>query len=337
MFFKMDCPHCKRTLKITKKAFGKTVPCPGCSKPVKVPQQPKLFRIVCPHCNRVLNATEKTFGKTIPCPGCKQPVMVPPQPAKPHLLDISGAQSTPQCMEPALASADPTTTLPAKIPPLPSSSMSLSLSAEEDGNGGSSIAGSMGSVAQIKLPCPFCGDSIKYDESLGGKTIVCGYCKKPLTMPSVAQLAPEYQDELRRMQDKVRKKLQAAESKRLKAEQKEEAKRQAQIAKQEEAERRAEESRFQQEIEANRQQQHVTAISNSVPSADVAAQPTDTNNICCPKCGCTQLSTAKKGMSGGSACCGALLFGPIGVLCGLQGANKVVVTCLKCGYQWTRG
>jgi len=38
MTFKMDCPHCMRKLNVTEKAFGKTVPCPGCNQPVKVPQ-----------------------------------------------------------------------------------------------------------------------------------------------------------------------------------------------------------------------------------------------------------------------------------------------------------
>ena len=37
MAFKLDCPHCKRKLNVTEKAFGKTVPCPGCNRPIKVP------------------------------------------------------------------------------------------------------------------------------------------------------------------------------------------------------------------------------------------------------------------------------------------------------------
>jgi len=37
MFFKMDCPHCKRSLNVTEKAFGKTVACPGCNQPINVP------------------------------------------------------------------------------------------------------------------------------------------------------------------------------------------------------------------------------------------------------------------------------------------------------------
>jgi hypothetical protein len=38
MSFKMDCPHCAKTLNVTEKAIGKTVPCPSCNQPVKVSQ-----------------------------------------------------------------------------------------------------------------------------------------------------------------------------------------------------------------------------------------------------------------------------------------------------------
>lgn len=55
----------------------------------------------------------------------------------------------------------------------------------------------------------------------------------------------------------------------------------------------------------------------------------------CPKCGSTHLSSNKKGVDAGNACCGALLFGPLGLLCGMT--DKVVVTCLKCGNQWKVG
>jgi tellurium resistance protein TerD len=55
----------------------------------------------------------------------------------------------------------------------------------------------------------------------------------------------------------------------------------------------------------------------------------------CPRCGSAHLSNNKKGMDAGNACCGALLFGPLGLLCGLT--DKVVVTCLKCGKQWKVG
>jgi tellurium resistance protein TerD len=262
------------------------------------------------------------------------------------------------------------------------------------------------SAAQIKLPCPFCGDSIKYEESLGGKTIPCGYCKKPLKMPLVTQLPPEYQDELRQKQDKVRKKAEAAEQKRLRAEQKECERRHAEVLQREELEKRAKEARLLRVEEAARQQQYAKATadaraepdkpkiwhcsingkthgpmkesilqqwatdgaigaddyvrvegsvtwirlsdiperfhipvrsSQAQPNTNAPVQDGDDNSVRCPKCGCSQLSTEKKGMSGSDACCGALLLGPLGLLCGLHGANKVIVTCLKCGHQWSRG
>ena len=56
------------------------------------------------------------------------------------------------------------------------------------------------------LPCPLCGDSIAYKEILAGQVITCGYCKRPLKMPFVAQLPREYQEELRHKQDKAQKK-----------------------------------------------------------------------------------------------------------------------------------
>jgi hypothetical protein len=37
MSFRMDCPRCKRGLNVTEIAFGKTLPCPGCGQPFKVP------------------------------------------------------------------------------------------------------------------------------------------------------------------------------------------------------------------------------------------------------------------------------------------------------------
>jgi hypothetical protein len=38
MAFTIECPHCHRTLNVTEKAFGRTLPCPGCNQPIKVPQ-----------------------------------------------------------------------------------------------------------------------------------------------------------------------------------------------------------------------------------------------------------------------------------------------------------
>lgn len=78
-------------------------------------------------------------------------------------------------------------------------------------------------------------------------------------------------------------------------------------------------------------------IHDAIPRSPAIAQVVDNNSVRCPKCGCTQLSTQKRGMDAGGALVGALLLGPLGLLAGAPGANKVVITCLKCGHQWTAG
>lgn len=56
--------------------------------------------------------------------------------------------------------------------------------------------------------------------------------------------------------------------------------------------------------------------------------------LICPKCGSKNIHIGKKGYSAGGGCCGAILLGPIGLLCGADGANKLVKTCLKCGKEF---
>ena len=38
-------------------------------------------KLGCPHCKRVLNVSDKAFGRTVPCPACKQPITVRNKPA----------------------------------------------------------------------------------------------------------------------------------------------------------------------------------------------------------------------------------------------------------------
>ena len=54
----------------------------------------------------------------------------------------------------------------------------------------------------------------------------------------------------------------------------------------------------------------------------------------CPKCSCSSITTIKEGYSAGSGCCGAILFGPLGLLCGASGANRLYSVCQNCGYKW---
>lgn len=65
----------------------------------------------------------------------------------------------------------------------------------------------------------------------------------------------------------------------------------------------------------------------------------------CPKCGSNnsqifnQVSTKGKDYSAGQGCCGALIAGPIGLLCGLCGQSKKTYNnqywvCSDCGNKW---
>jgi tellurium resistance protein TerD len=54
------------------------------------------------------------------------------------------------------------------------------------------------------------------------------------------------------------------------------------------------------------------------------------NMLRCPRCGSNNIFVAKKGYSASNGCCGAVLLGPLGLLCGQSGANKLEKTCLNC-------
>jgi tellurium resistance protein TerD len=57
----------------------------------------------------------------------------------------------------------------------------------------------------------------------------------------------------------------------------------------------------------------------------------------CPHCGSMELSIQKEGFQAGPACCGAILAGPLGLLCGAKDSNKLNRHCLNCGHKWSVG
>lgn len=61
------------------------------------------------------------------------------------------------------------------------------------------------------------------------------------------------------------------------------------------------------------------------------------DQIRCPKCGSSQIHADKKGYSVGKAAAGVVLTGGIGLAAGVIGANKIKITCLKCGYKFNPG
>lgn len=65
----------------------------------------------------------------------------------------------------------------------------------------------------------------------------------------------------------------------------------------------------------------------------------------CPKCGngncqiTTETTSSGKDFSAGKGCCGALLFGPLGILCGACGKGKTIRStsywfCPDCGHKF---
>ncbi len=71
---------------------------------------------------------------------------------------------------------------------------------------------------------------------------------------------------------------------------------------------------------------------------DAAQQPRSMDisepKLVCPRCGGSQLYAGKKGFSAGKAITGAFIAGPVGLVGGAIGQNKVIVTCLGCGHKW---
>jgi len=57
----------------------------------------------------------------------------------------------------------------------------------------------------------------------------------------------------------------------------------------------------------------------------------------CPKCLSTDITANKKGYGLGKGAVGAIVAGPLGLIAGGLGKNKVECTCIKCGYKFKAG
>lgn len=76
----------------------------------------------------------------------------------------------------------------------------------------------------------------------------------------------------------------------------------------------------------------------SPSSSPSSPPPLSLNNLLkCPRCNSTQLHAGDKGFSLGKAAAGGLLIGGVGLLGGMIGSKKTMITCLNCGKRWQAG
>lgn len=76
---------------------------------------------------------------------------------------------------------------------------------------------------------------------------------------------------------------------------------------------------------------------NVTVNVNVADNLQREQQIKCPKCNSANISANKKGFGVGKAAAGAVLLGPVGLLGGFMGSDKVIITCLNCGHSWEPG
>lgn len=61
------------------------------------------------------------------------------------------------------------------------------------------------------------------------------------------------------------------------------------------------------------------------------------NIVCCPKCGSKSITAQKKGFGLAKGAAGVFVAGAYGVVAAGIGKNKILITCLNCGYRWKPG
>ncbi|MED4228357.1 TerD family protein [Neobacillus cucumis] len=75
------------------------------------------------------------------------------------------------------------------------------------------------------------------------------------------------------------------------------------------------------------------------PQTNYSAPPSHSSyagdDIMCPRCHSTNVSTGKKGFGIGKAAIGGLILGPVGLLGGFLGKNQLKFTCNHCGSSWS--
>jgi hypothetical protein len=72
-------------------------------------------------------------------------------------------------------------------------------------------------------------------------------------------------------------------------------------------------------------------------AAPPAANDASVSAVRCSRCGSDQIMGGRQGYGAGKGVAGLLIAGPIGLVAGLLGRKKVIVSCLSCGHTWRAG
>ncbi len=74
----------------------------------------------------------------------------------------------------------------------------------------------------------------------------------------------------------------------------------------------------------------IVVCDKCIKNYDKTEKTKKSNKVKCLECGSTQITANKRGFSLGQA----LAFGVIG---GMVGKDKIIITCLNCGHKWEAG
>jgi hypothetical protein len=201
MAFQMNCPHCAKQLNVTEKAFGKTVPCPGCNWPIDVPRLPPVgvdqnfvndnpVTRQCPHCGSLLRLVQQLRGKRVRCNTCGNSLTVSGDPLR---LSLVGAESIalPAEADPPQPPRTAPMNVPSyPVPPPPFQKARQLPDVPACSVGTQSRPSSRAEAEVLVFRCPSCSRTLQAQRQFAGKAVTCS-CGCNVQVPTLpSQLSP---------------------------------------------------------------------------------------------------------------------------------------------------